>query len=101
MHRPFSCTHAIDDLGFALELSFMRGDELADFVGLVEERCPLLLVQGNREASQSVDGHTTLGADFERDAARPALFQQLVFSAQAIQLCLQIFVGHELSVTVE
>src|SRR5215211_7496324 len=71
--RPF---HPSSELG--LQFRLVRGNEGANFVGHIEQLEPLLLVERNRKAPETVHRDATFLAHLERDAFRCALLQRFV-----------------------
>src|SRR5664279_3504584 len=47
----------------------VRLQKLSDLIGLVEQPDPLLVIEGDREASQAIHAHTALFADFKLETA--------------------------------
>src|SRR5450432_119065 len=67
-------------------------DKLANLVRHTEQFFPLLAVQGNGEAAQSVHGEPALLTHFqEHRPASGGLLQCFIFSAQAFELCFHFF----------
>src|SRR3974390_194802 len=87
LQRPSSSSVAL------LQLGLMLADEGADLVTQVEQLDPLLLVQGDREATEAVDRETALLADLHRGRARASGLERLVLRLQPLQLRTELVVG--------
>src|SRR5215469_18360016 len=83
-----------------LQLRVVLPDEGPDVFGEIKQLGPLLLVQGHREATQTVDRDAALLAHLERDAPTAARLQRLILRAQTRHLVLEplvaLLVGHRL-----
>src|SRR5436853_7796415 len=77
-----------------LQLALVLLDELANLIRHVEELHPLLLVERDRESTQTIHRHAALLADLERHGARRALLECFVLSPKPFDFRLQILVGH-------
>src|SRR2546428_9310844 len=79
----------------ALRLQRRRvlADEGAQLVGHVEELLPLLLVEGHREAAETVDRNAALLAHLDAHAAVGRSPEAIDLGLRTLELCLLVF-GH-------
>jgi hypothetical protein len=76
------------------QFGFVLCYEGADLVGHAKQFDPLFFVEGDGEASEPVDRHAALFADFESGAPSALVFQLFVFGFEPFQFGFEVVVRH-------
>src|SRR5215203_1729690 len=79
-------------LRFQLRLVVL--DEGTNLVGHRQELCPLLFIQGDREASESIHGDAALLAHLQAHTASALALERFVLGLQPLQLGLEVLISH-------
>src|SRR5918993_541808 len=89
--RSTASRAAESELLLRLQFRVVLLDERTDLAGHVQQLRPLFLIERDREASESIDRHATLLADFQAHRASALVLELFVLSLEPLQLRFQIF----------
>src|SRR5688572_28192077 len=80
--------------GLGLQFGVVLGDERTNFVGHREQLRPLLFVERDGKAAETVDRHASLLADPESEPPAALCLETLVLRSEPLELRFQFIVGH-------